>query len=254
MLVETLFLKRCLFLDIETVPEKAQYQDLSDTKKKLWSIKVGQIKRFLSEEDKDKTIDELYNDKAGIYSEFAKIVCISCGFLSYENDIPVKVRIKSFAGDDEKQILEDFINMLSKHYADIETSKLCGHNIKEFDIPFICRRLVIHQLPFPAILDISGKKPWQTQHLLDTMDMWRFGDYKNYTSLSLLAGTLDIPTPKDDIDGSQVGSVYWVEKNTDRIVTYCQKDVVTVIQIMMRYSCLPTLFDENIEMLPYQLT
>ncbi len=254
MLVETLFLKRCLFLDIETVPEKSHYEDLSDVMKKLWETKVYQIRRFLSDDDKDMSVEDLYSHKAGIYSEFAKIVCISCGFLSYENDIPSKVRIKSFAGHDEKQILTEFTQLLSNHYYDIETSKLCGHNIKEFDIPFICRRLVIHQLSFPSILDISGKKPWQTQHILDTMDMWRFGDYKNYTSLSLLAGTLGIPTPKDDIDGSQVGSVFWVEQNPDRIVTYCQKDVVTVIQVMMRYACFPTFFDENIELLPYQLT
>ncbi len=254
MLVETLFLKRCLFLDIETVPEKATYGELSLPKQNLWNIKTQQIRKYLKPEEEKLSNEELYILKAGIFAEFAKIACISCGFLSYENDLPYKIRIKSFAGFDEKQILMEFIALLEKHYKDVETSKLCGHNIKEFDIPFLCRRLVIHQLPFPSILDISGKKPWQTQHLLDTMDMWRFGDYKNYTSLPLLAGTLDIPTPKDDIDGSQVGTVFWEEKNVDRIVTYCQKDVITVVQIMMRFACLPLFFDEFIEILPYTLT
>lgn len=254
MLENTLNLKKCLFIDIETVPEKASYSELTDVKKYLWEIKVQQIRRYLKPDEVDKTIEQLYNDKAGIFAEFAKIVCISCGFLNFVNDLPQKVRIKSIAGHDEKQILIHFTQLLNQHYSDIEYSKLCGHNIKEFDIPFICRKLVIHQIPFPVILDISGKKPWQTQHLIDTMDMWRFGDFKNYTSLNLLAGTLDVPTPKEDMDGSQVGHVYWEENDLDRIITYCQKDVLTVVQIMMRFACLPLFFDESIESIPYELT
>jgi uncharacterized protein YprB with RNaseH-like and TPR domain len=252
MLINSILLKKCLFIDIETVPEMSDFSDLSEIKKKLWEIKAAQIRKYLKPEEENKSAEELYTDKAGIFAEFAKVVCISCGYLVYEGDVPVKVRIKSLAGNDEKKILQDFADLLVRHYADIETSKICGHNIKEFDIPFICRRWVIHQIPFPPVLDISGKKPWQTQHLLDTMDMWRFGDYKNFTSLNLLAGTLGIPTPKDDIDGSQVGTVYWQEQNLDRIVTYCQKDVLTVVQIVMRFACVSLFHDEQVEILPWK--
>lgn len=252
MLIESTTLKKCLFIDIETVPEMSSFSELSDVKKYLWEIKASQIRKYLKPGEENKSVEELYMDKAGIFAEFAKIVCISCGFLAYDGDTPVKVRIKSLAGNDEKKILQDFSDLLFRHYTDIETSKICGHNIKEFDIPFICRRWVIHQIAFPPILDISGKKPWQTQHLMDTMDMWRFGDYKNFTSLNLLAGTLGVPTPKDDIDGSQVGAVYWQEENLDRIVTYCQKDVLTVIQVVMKFACAPLFNDEHIEILPWK--
>ena len=252
MLINSTLLKKCLFVDMETVSEKPCFSDLSETKQKLWVLKAAQIRKYLKPDEENKTAEELYTEKAGIFAEFARVVCISCGYLVYDGEMPYKVKIKSIAGEDEKKILQDFSDLLTHHYGNIDTSKICGHNIKEFDIPFICRRWVIHQIPLAPILDISGKKPWQTQHLLDTMDMWRFGDYKNYTSLSLLAGTLDIPTPKDDIDGSQVGHVYWKENNLDRIVTYCQKDVLTVAQIMMRFASLPLLSEEQVEILPWK--
>jgi 3'-5' exonuclease len=246
MFLDTHFLKRCLFVDIETVSEVRRFEDLSDEKKELWRLKAQQINRQVSELT-DQNIDDLYTQKAGIFSEFSKIVCISMGFLGFDGDDPIKIRIKSIAGDSEREILEDFVKLLTNHYNDPENSKICGHNIKEFDIPFICRRLVIHQIKFPHILDLSGKKPWQTAYILDTMDMWRFGDYKNYTSLRLLAGTLGIPSPKDDIDGSLVGKTYWIDEDIDAIVTYCQKDVITVIQVMMRYCGVDLFDDDNIE-------
>ncbi len=235
MFLETHFLKKCLFIDIETVSEVPDYNSLSDIKKELWNIKAGLLHRL---QGKSEVVDPatLYFEQAGIFAEFAKIVCISMGFLSFSGDEPSKIRIKSLAGDDERVILEDFVKILTNHYNDPEQARLCGHNIKEFDVPFICRRLVIHQIHFPTILDVSGKKPWQTTYLLDTLEMWKFGDYKNYTSLKLLAGTLGIASPKDDIDGSQVGKAYWIDENIDAIVEYCQKDVITVIQIVMRFA------------------
>ncbi len=247
MFLDKFLLKRCLFLDIETVSEFPDFDSMSPEKQTLWKAKASQLHRLHSQENTLIDYALLYREKAGIFAEFAKVVCISMGFLSFVDDIPTKIRIKSVAGEDEKMVLEDFAKILVNHYNDPESSRLCGHNIKEFDIPFLCRRMVINQILLPNILDIGGKKPWQTAHLMDTMDMWRFGDYKNYTSLTLLAGTLGIATPKDDIDGSMVGPVFWDEGDIDRIVVYCQKDVITVIQIMMRYAGLPLFLEHDID-------
>lgn len=243
MFLDAITLKRCLFVDIETVSDFPDFESMPQEMKDLWVTKCQQLVRGNAGSD---PIDfaALYIEKAGIFAEFAKIVCISLGFLHFENGEPTKIRVKSLAGDNEGLILRDFVKILVNHYNDPDSSSICGHNIKEFDIPFICRRLVIHQIKFPPLLDISGKKPWQTTHILDTMDMWRFGDYKNYTSLSLLSSTLGIPSPKDDIDGSMVGPIFWKENDIERIAIYCQKDVVTVIQVMMRY-CGQTLFSQE---------
>ena len=166
-------------------------------------------------------------------------------YLSIKKGEKTALRLKSFSGS-EKDILEQFINLLDKHYDKPDEHFLCGHNIKEFDIPFLCRRSVIHGLDLPRLISISGKKPWQVGHLLDTMEMWRFGDYKNYTSLALLAATLSIPSPKDDIDGSMVGIIYWKEDDIERIVSYCEKDVLTVVQIVMKFANMELILEENI--------
>jgi len=247
MFLDKHLLRRCLFLDIETVSEFPDYRSLPDVKKTLWDMKAVQLTKAITLNHEPLDPAKLYAEKAGIFAEFSKVVCISMGFLSFDDEEPVKIRIKSLAGADEYQVLDDFSRVLINHYNDPENSRICGHNIKEFDIPFLCRRMVINQIKFPPILDISGKKPWQTSHIMDTMDMWRFGDYKNYTSLNLLAGTLGIESPKDDIDGSMVGKVFWEKDDLDRIVSYCQKDVVTVIQVIMKYAGFPLFSDEKIE-------
>jgi 3'-5' exonuclease len=252
MFLDLNFLKRCLFLDIETVSEVKSYSDLDDVKRELWDIKTAQLLRA-GQLDPEMASPELaFEMKAGIFAEFAKIACISLGFVSFEDDVPMRIRLKSLAGEDERYILEDFSRLLTNHYNDPETVKISGHNIKEFDIPFICRRMVINQVRFPHILDLSGKKPWQTGYLLDTMDMWRFGDYKNYTSLKLLAGTLGIASPKDDIDGSMVGHTYWIEEDIDKIVNYCQKDVTTVIQVMLRFAGCDLIDESHIELINHK--
>ena len=233
MFFDIQLLKKCLFIDIETVPQEINFDALDDDMKSLWEIKCQQ---FMRGDSPTLSPNEYYISKAGIFAEFGKVVCISMGFLYYENGIPTKIRIKSLSNQDEKEILTKFSKLLEEHYSDIETSKLCGHNIKEFDIPYLCRRMVVHGVSFPELLDISGKKPWQTTHILDTMDLWRFGDYKHYTSLKLLSKIFGIPSPKDDIDGSQVGHTYWVDQDIERIVRYCEKDVITVIRIMLKYS------------------
>jgi len=228
-----------LFLDIETIPQYPSYNQLPDEWKKLWDVKAQYLVRNKEEE----TTESVY-PRAGIYAEFGRIICISCGYITgFSKD--KKITIKSFAGDEEKIILSEFSQMLKK-WAGENPKYLCAHNGKEFDFPYICRRLIINNLPIPILLNISGKKPWEVNHL-DTMDLWKFGDFKNYTSLNLLAHTLDIPTPKDDIDGSMVWDVYWNEKNLDRIVTYCQKDVVTVAQIFLRMNGESLINTENIE-------
>jgi 3'-5' exonuclease len=217
-----------LFLDIETVPQFPSYHDLPEDWKQLWDTKSISLVKY----HEGQTNESLY-PRAGIYAEFGKIVCISCGVLQGSGG-QRKITIKSFSGDDEKILLQQFIDMLNK-WAIGEPKYLCAHNGKEFDFPYLCRRMIVNNLPIPAMLNISGKKPWEVSHL-DTLELWKFGDFKSYTSLNLLAHTLGIQTPKDDIDGSMVWEVYWKEKNLERIVTYCQKDVVTVAQILLRMN------------------
>jgi len=226
-----------LFIDIETVPFYPDYATVPEIWKALWNKKADTLKR-----NEQETPESLYG-RAGIYAEFGKIICISVGFLSWTDGVQ-HLRMKSFAGDDEKLLLTDFGNLLRKHYSRPE-HRLCGHNIKEFDIPFIARRMIINTVPLPSMLDIAGKKPWEIPHL-DTMELWKFGDYKSYTSLVLLATSLGIPTPKDDIDGSMVAQVYYEEKNLPRIVTYCQKDVFTVAQVLRRFRGEPLLSTESV--------
>lgn len=220
-------LDKILFLDIETVPEVYNYSDLELETTKLFDSKNA---RYLTEE---KTKEDVYNEKAGIYAEFGKIVCISVGFV-HQSATGKSIRMTSFAHDDEETLLRQFVRLLENNY---NTPKhvLCGHNSKEFDLPFICRRLLINGIALPNILNLAGKKPWEILHL-DTMELWKFGDYKAYTSLALLCHIFKIPTPKDDISGADVARVYYEEQNLDRIRIYCEKDVVALIQLFLRMN------------------
>ena len=227
-----------LFLDIETVSQFETYLHLPEEWKEMWDIKA----QFLLRNKETETAETIY-ERAGIYAEFGKIICISCGCLQGNGD-DKKLLIKSYCGNDEKKLLKEFSDMLQKWSGDAD-KYLCAHNGKEFDYPYICRRMVINGIEIPEALKIAGRKPWEVRHL-DTLEFWKFGDYKNYTSLNLLAKVLGISSPKDDIDGSQVNGVYWKEKDLDRIVTYCQKDVVTLTQVLLRFHCEPLLKPENI--------
>lgn len=233
-----------LFVDIETVSQYAMFEEVPDEWKELWRHKAESINR-----DKQGITPEEVYGKAAIYAEFGKIICISCGLIS-GSGAGKKITLKSFFGHDEKLLLEQFIEMLHKWSntsQKYETPKyLCAHNGKEFDFPYLCRRMTIKGLPLPAMLNISGKKPWEIAHI-DTMELWKFGDYKSFISLNLLAHSLGIPTPKDDIDGSQVGEVYWAQQDLPRIATYCQKDVVTVAQVYLRMNGENPILPENIE-------
>ncbi|MDD2277871.1 MAG: 3'-5' exonuclease [Bacteroidales bacterium] len=226
-----------LFLDIETVPQFESYNQLPDAFKELWAKKA---KKISAEEESP---EEVYQ-RAGIYAEFGKIICISVGLIVNKDD-KIVFRVKSFADQDEAELLKGFVDMLNKFSAK-PNATLCAHNGKEFDFPYIARRCLINGIRLPKILDIAGKKPWEVM-FLDTMELWKFGDYKHYTSLNLLTHIFNIPTPKDDIDGSQVAEVFYKEKDLERIVRYCEKDVLAVAQLLLRYKNEPTIEPNNIE-------
>jgi len=226
-----------MFLDIETVPESSSYELLNTAMQNLWDKKSRQFRT------PDQIAQDVYG-RAGIYSEFGKIICISVGLIREKN--PFIFRLKSFFGKDEKLLLSEFSGMLSKFSRNHKESLLCAHNGKEFDFPYIARRMIINGLIIPEILDNAGKKPWEIK-LLDTMDLWKFGDYKNYASLDLLTTVLGIPTPKDDIDGSMVAGIYYNEDNLQRIVQYCEKDVLAIGRVLLRFMNLPGIDEDKIE-------
>ncbi len=224
-MLDKIQLDNVLFIDIETVPQTYQYAELDEATRSLFDSKT----RFLQNEQR--SFEDLYNERGGILAEFGKIVCISAGFLR-ETSTGKQIRMKSFYHDDEETLLRQFSKLLDEHY-NTPYHVLCGHNAKEFDIPYICRRMLINGLRLPGILNIAGKKPWEINHL-DTMELWKFGDYKAYTSLPLLCHVFKIPTPKDDISGADVARVYHEERDLDRIQVYCEKDVVALIQLVLR--------------------
>jgi len=230
-------IQNILFLDIETVPETPAFEDLDAGKQSMWDKKSAFFRKG------EESAADVFG-RAGIYAEFGRIVCISVGLVKKRDGVQ-QLRLKSFFSDDEKKILQEFIDLLAR----LGTNKnlnFCGHNVKEFDLPFIARRILINALKLPDLLKVAGKKPWEVP-FLDTMEMWRFGDYKNYTSLELLTSLFDIPTPKDDIDGSQVAEVYWKDKDMERIARYCEKDVQAVVQLYLRLKSEALIKPEYIE-------
>ncbi len=228
-------LENILFLDIETVPQFENYNDLDETSALLWEQKTKYQR-------KEEFSPEEFYDRAGIWAEFGTIVCISVGYFKIEKEVR-NFRVTSFYGE-EFNILEDFKNLLKTHF-NKSNHLLCAHNGKEFDFPYIARRMIIHGIELPSKLNLFGKKPWEVPHL-DTLELWKFGDYKTFTSLKLLAHVLGISSPKDDIDGSQVRDVFHKEKDIERIVTYCEKDTITVAQILLKLKNEPLLIDKEL--------
>lgn len=232
--------RNLLFLDIETVSQQADFETLDERWQKLWKKKSA-----WQAEDRENYSDEEastnYKNGAAILAEFGKIVCISVGYIMGD-----KMRITSFTGS-EKEILIKFAGLVDKSYADMDKTGFCGHNVKEFDIPYICRRMLANDIDLPNSLNIHGKKPWELDHIVDTMTLWKFGDYKHYTSLDLLAAVMGIPTPKDDIDGSDVGRVFYEENDIERIRIYCEKDVFTTAQVYLALNNAELLKEENVE-------
>ncbi len=228
-------LEQILFLDIETVPQKPNFTDLDEVAQTLWEQK-SQYQR------KDEFTAEEFYERAGIWAEFGKIICISVGYFTTKDDVR-SFRVTSFHGE-EIQILKQFKQLLKDHFSQAK-HLLCAHNGKEFDFPYIARRMVINSINLPYKLDLFGKKPWEVPHL-DTMELWKFGDYKHYTSLKLLAHVLGIPSPKEDMDGSMVKDVYYEAGDIDRIITYCELDVVTTAQVFLRLRNEELLSDDEI--------
>jgi len=233
-MLENIDLQQILVLDIETVPQYPTFKELPADYQELWDLKT----RFQRRDGE--TAAEFYF-RGGILAEFGKIICISVGIFSNKTET-LTLRVKSFYGDEEKELIQSFIELLKKQ---ADSLILCAHNGKEFDFPYLCRRMLINGLEIPVQLNIHGKKPWEIMHL-DTMDLWKFGDYKNYTSLKLLAAVFNIPSPKDDIDGSMVHKVYWEDNDLERIRVYCEKDVITTAQILLKFKSLPLLSNDQI--------
>ncbi|MFN0032618.1 MAG: 3'-5' exonuclease [Flavobacteriales bacterium] len=236
-MLETINAEQILFLDIETVPQQSGFERLTEEWQTLWAEKS----RF-TRERQQLGLEESYHN-AGIYAEFGKVICISAGYF-FKTKRERVLRVTSFFGDDEKKILIDFSKLL-KNNTGKRFKLLCAHNGKEFDFPYLCRRMLVNDIKLPTLLDMAGKKPWEINHL-DTLELWKFGDFKHYTSLKLLAKIFNVPTPKDDIDGSQVRTVYYEDKNLARIEAYCKKDVATVAQIFLRYRGEEILSEEQI--------
>lgn len=234
-MIDKIKLDNILFLDIETVPEEENFKLLDQEKQYLFESKTHYQR-------KDEFTPEEFYDRAGIWAEFGKIICISVGYFTTKGDIR-NFRVTSFFGE-EATILKDFSNLLNNHYNQPQ-HLLCGHNAKEFDFPFIARRMIINQIEIPSKLNLFGKKPWEVPHL-DTMELWKMGDYKHFSSMRLLTKVLQIPSPKDDIDGSEVAYVYYVEKDIDRIINYCEKDVIAVAQIFLRFRREDLLIEDEI--------
>lgn len=234
-MLENLKLENILVLDIETVPAHPDFSSLDDRWKGLWTHKA----QFIDAEAKP---EDVYN-RAGIYAEFGKVVCISVGVFYNQGD-ELNFKIKSFYDDDERKVLLDFCDLLNARFTSPQKA-LCGHNGKEFDFPFLSRRILANGLKLPFLLNTAGKKPWEVNHI-DTMQLWKFGDFKSYTSLDLLAALFDIPTPKDDIDGSMVYQIYYEENDLERIKEYCQKDIITLANILLRFMGKEVLTETNV--------
>src|SRR5690349_10808280 len=231
-------LRDVLFLDIETVASTYDYQSLDERLKVLWARKANYFKR----DNPDQTDEDLYHERAGIYAEFGKIICIAVGKFIENESGELVLKTKAYHSDDEKNLLIEFKAMLEKMNGSV---RLCAHNGKEFDFPYLCRRMLVNAIPLPVALNLSGKKSWEVQHL-DTMELWKFGDYKHYTSLDLLATIFNIPSSKNNIDGSQVNFVYHKENGLDRISQYCRGDVVVLAQLFLRLKGYPLIADANI--------
>ncbi|MBI1782527.1 MAG: 3'-5' exonuclease [Sphingobacteriales bacterium] len=231
-------MKHLLVLDIETVPQFSSFDQLSTQWKLLWADKISKIMP-------ESSPAESYLQKASIMAEFGKVICISTGFFYEDTGQRLCFRLKSLYGDDEAVVLSQLVELVNTYSRLHKDFQFAGHNIKEFDIPYLCRRMTINGINLPEYLQLSGKKPWET-NMADTMQLWKFGDYKHFTSLKLLAACLGIDTPKDDMDGSMVRTVYYQEKDIKRIVEYCQKDVVTTAQILLKLRNMPLIPAENI--------
>ncbi len=235
-------LKNILFIDIETVSETEYLSDLPDSLKSLWLKKAIYLKN-----DEELDADTFYLKKAGIYAEFGKIICIGIGGVFEDESGEPSLKVKTIYHPSEADLLTEFRQILERHKSG-KNLKLCAHNGKEFDFPYICRRMLMHGIELPKVLKLLGKKSWEVPHL-DTLELWKFGDYKHYTSLELLATIFGITSSKSEMNGSQVSHVYYVEKNMPKITKYCSADIVVLTQLYMKMNNFPLIKDEHIQIL-----
>lgn len=244
-MLDKIKIENILFLDIETVAQNQDYKQLDERTKELWAKKMQ-----WRTENSNKSPEELY-EKAAIWAEFGKIICISAGFIV--NKLGSKtLRVKSFYGHNEKHLLENFSQLLNSHF-NKDKHYLCAHNGKEFDFPYIARRMLVNELKLPRNLQLAGKKPWEVKHI-DTMELWKFGDHKHYTSLDLLTSIFKIPSPKTQIDGSMVNKIYWEQGDVPKIADYCQKDVIALCQLLLKLKGDFSINDLHIEVAKPLLT
>lgn len=220
-MIQKIPIKNILFLDIETVPQIDTWDNLDSNTQYLWD------KKTKSQRKEEIQASDFYEQRAGIMAEFGMIVCISIGMIDNNSG---KLKIKTFSGD-ERNLLISFCELFNSPR--LNNIILCAHNGKEFDFPYIARRLLINGIQPPVPFQMFGKKPWEIPHI-DTMELWKFGDWKSYVSLELLAHIFGIPTPKDDIDGSMVADIYYKDGDIDRIIHYCEKDVLTLANVFRR--------------------
>ncbi len=235
-------LTNILFVDIETVANSPSYQQMDERLKQHWDRKAGFLKN-----PEELSTDELYFDRAGIFAEFGQVLTIAVGYMAKSSEGNWGLRVKAFADKDEVKVLSDFKQLLETKF-DGGDLKLCAHNGREFDFPYICRRMLIQEIPIPEALDFGNKKPWEIP-IIDTMNLWKFGDRKNFTSLDLLATLFNIETSKEDIDGSDVTRVYHQEDGLDRIAEYCKRDIVVTAQLFLKLISLPPISKEHITIL-----
>lgn len=239
-------LQHILFLDVETVSQHPAFEELIERGQGLWKQKIGYMARRDDHEWSHEEYAHSYHERAAIYAEFGKVIVISAGIITQADDLTQTLRIKSFYGHDEKEVLQGFATVLQKNFFDPNVHVLCGHNIREFDLPYLCRRFAVHGITLPPLLNIAGKKPWEVKYVCDTLEQWKFGDHKNFTSLDLLAYSLGIESPKENLDGSKVGLTYWVENDLEKIKQYCERDVVTVAQVYLRLNNMELLTQEQV--------
>lgn len=241
MLPSPSFFKNLLVLDIETVPMQPRFSDLSQTRQKLWEHKA----KFMQAKEPEKSAGELFEERGGIFAEFGKIVTISVGIFYFDDQNELSLRVKALADDDETKILRDFADLVETKFSQ-KNIQFIAHNGKEFDYPYIARRMLIQGMGLPSALDVRGKKPWEIKHL-DTMELWKFGDWKNFTQLALLADVFGLPTSKGDIDGSQVRTVYYEEQDLPRIAHYCNQDVALTAQVFLKLNGWEAIRPEKIQ-------
>ena len=243
MNLPTKFHHHILFVDIETATQKPSFDELSDTMKEHWKRKMRHLVRAEEYPTFEEEFRALYHGRAAIYAEFARVICISIGYLKEspndpeaadpDNQHSIEMKLRSVSGPDERQLLIEFSELLGSFWYDRHNQFLCGHNIREFDIPFLCRRMLVHGIRPPNLLNIAGQKPWQVHHILDTMEFWKFGDYKHFTSLDLLCSVLEIESPKGKMEGKDVSQAYW-DGRIEEIIDYCQQDVIATARVYLK--------------------